>query len=192
VDESFQEKSAGPITRALQGMRNGEPGAADEAFHLLYEELHGIASKQMRGRAGNGTLQPTALVHETYLRLTGANPEFADKQHYLATAARAMRSILVDFARRRGSLKRGGGQVRLTFDDAIHGGLDPVAEILAVHEALETLARIDPRQSQVVELRYFAGLTAAETAEALGVSERSVLRLWSMARSWLAQFIADA
>ena len=189
MPDNFQ-KTAGSITRALEGMRNGEPEAADEAFRLLYDEMHRIARLQMRGDVGTGTLQPTALVHETYLRLTGGNAEFKDRQHYLATAARAMRGILVDFARRRGSLKRGGGRVRITLDEALHGGADPVGEILAVDEALGMLARIDERQARVVELRYFAGLTIPETAEAMAVSERKVLRLWSMARTWLLRFIA--
>ncbi|MEM8885121.1 MAG: ECF-type sigma factor [Planctomycetota bacterium] len=185
------QKTAGPITRALEGMRHGEPGAADEACRLLYDELHRIARLQMRGRTAGGTLQPTALVHETYLRISAGSTEFQDRQHYLATAARAMRGILVDFARRRGSLKRGGGRARITLDEALQGGVDPVAEILAVNEALDLLARVDERQAQVVELRYFAGLSVPETAEAMGVSERKVQRLWSMARAWLLRFMSQ-
>jgi RNA polymerase sigma factor (TIGR02999 family) len=184
-------KTSGAITRALEGMRNGEPEAADEAFRLLYDELHRIARLHMRGRTASGTLQPTALVHETYLKLTGGSTEFVDRQHYLATAARAMRGILVDFARRRGRIKRGGDRVRITLDEALHGGGDPVAEILAVHEALERLDAIDPLQVRVVELRYFAGLSVPETAEALGVSVRKVHRLWALARAWLLRFVAE-
>lgn len=172
-------------------MREGDPEAADEAFRLLYDELHRIARLQMRGGTNSGTIQPTALVHEVYLKLSGGKSDFVDRQHYLATAARAMRGLLVDFARRRGAQKRGGDRVRITLDDALHGGGDPVTEVLAVHEALEKLNAIDPQQVQVVELRYFAGLTVPETAEALGVSERKVHRLWNMARAWLLRFAGD-
>jgi len=172
-------------------MREGDPEAADEAFHLLYDELHRIARLQMRGKTSSGTLQPTALVHEAYLKLSGGKSDYVDRQHYLATAARAMRGILVDFARRRGAQKRGGDRVRITLDEALHGDRDPIGEILAVNEALDKLAAIDPVQVQVVELRYFAGLTVPETAEAMGVSERKVHRLWNMARAWLLRFAGD-
>ena len=179
------QKTSGAVTRALEGLRAGDPGAADEVFELLYAELRQIAELQMRGQAKGQTLQPTALVHEVYLRLMKGDAHFEDRKHFLRTAARAMRAVLVDFARRRHAAKRGGNRVRVTLNEALHGDREPTAEVLAVHEALDVLAQIDDRQSRVVELRYFGGLSVDETAEALDLSSTSVQRLWKMARAWL-------
>jgi len=174
------------ITEVLAELRRGSPGAEDELFRVVYGELKRLASAQMRHQPRSHTLQPTALVHEAYLRLMGGpDPAWADRNHFLRASARAMRSILVDFARRRGAQKRGGGRNRITFDEEAFAGMRVPDEIVAVDEALEKLERVHPRASRVVELRFFGGLTVAEAAGVMGVNEATVYRAWEHARSWL-------
>jgi len=164
--------------------------APDELLALVYDELRRLAARYLRGQRAGHTLQPTALVHEAYLRLAkgGALP-VDDRTHFFALAARAMRQVLVDHARRRAAAKRGGDPERVTLDDTLElgrGGEEGRRlDLLALDEALERLERVSPRQCRVVELRYFAGLTIAEAAASLGVGTRTVEDDWALARAWL-------
>lgn len=177
--------SGGEVTRALEALRAGRVDAREDLLRLIYEELRRLAAVQMAGQPADHTLQPTALVHEAYLKLLGGEAAFVDRAHFLNAAARAMRSILVDHARTRGRQKRGGGGRNVAFHEAIHGSLDPHDEVLAVHDAMTELEEIDPRRARVVELRYFGGLTFEETARLMEIPERTVYRLWDLARAWL-------
>ena len=175
------------VTRILESIEHGDPKAADELLPLVYEELRKLAASRMANERPNQTLQPTALVHEAWLRLVGdSNPNFSGRAHFFGAAAEAMRRILINNALRKRALRHGGGQQRLDLD-----GLLEVAtpsndeELLAVHEALDQLTGIHPVQAEVVKLRYFVGMTNAETAQALDLSERTVKNYWTHARAWL-------
>ena len=182
----------GVVTEALQELRRGVSGARDELFQLVYSELRRMAGAYMRKERGAHTLQPTALVHEAYLRLTkGTKPDWQDRGQFLASAARAMRRILVDHARAFNAQKRGGGFTRLTLGDGVHRTETTFQELLDIHEALERLEVIDAQRSRVVELRFFGGLTVADTARVLDISKRSVNRSWQHARLWLYREIAS-
>lgn len=164
-----------------------DPGGAEIA-ETIYGELRAIADDCFRGQAGSHTLQPTALVNEAWLRL--AERSFCDRRHFVAVAARAMRQILVDHARRRGAQKRGGDARRVTIaEPAAPEGLAQI-DVVALDAALADLAEVDPRQARIVELRFFGGLDVAETAEALGVSPRTVELDWRMAKAWLSRELA--
>ena len=167
----------------------GDPGAHDEAFPLVYDELRRLARRQLRREADGHTLSTTALVHEAYLRLADqTRGRWQDRAHFLAIAATAMRRILVDHARRHHAAKRGGAARRVPLERIEDLATDDRAEILvALDAALARLASLDPRQARVVECRFFGGLTEEETAEALGVGLRTVKRDWAKARSWLYQ-----
>ncbi len=159
----------------------------DALFDATYAELRRLASAVRRGDPSQ-TLNPTALVHEVWLKLA-ATPEIAStsRLHFKRIAARAMRQVLVESARRRKAAKRGGSDaVFVTFDDRLHGGANTADELLGLDAALEELARIEPRQAAIVESRFFAGLDVSETAELVGVSESTILRDWRAARAWLA------
>lgn len=162
----------------------------DEFQRLFLDEYHGLrslAAKHVR-KLRASTLQPTALVHEVYLKLRRSADGYADRAHFLSTAATAMRHILVDHVRRRGQLKRGGDRLRVTLtlsELATGEGLD----LLELNAALEQLQQLDPRQAQIVDLRFFAGFSVEEVAEILDISERSVKRDWSMARAWLQAWL---
>ena len=176
----------GTVTLVLAELRAGKPGAHEELFRVVHGELQRLARSKMRRQPGDHTLQPTALVNEVYLKLMGgADPSWEDRSQFFGSAASAMRSILVDFARSRHALKRRGGRRRITLDENAHAARNPSEEVLAVHEALEKLEQIDPRRTKVVELRFFAGLSVEETAVVLGVTERTVYRDWDHARAWL-------
>lgn len=173
------------VTRLLHRLRDGDPGALDRLFPVVYDELRRIAGWQMRRERAGHTLDATALVHEAYLRLAaGAGLRPSDRAHFLGIAARAMRQVLVDHARRQGAAKRGGGLRRTTITGKdIPAELDPDA-LLALDQALEGL---EERQRRIVEMRFFAGLEETEIAEALGVSTRTVQRDWLRARAWIYQ-----
>jgi RNA polymerase sigma factor (TIGR02999 family) len=157
----------------------------DRLFPLVYDELRRIAHYQMAGERAGHTLGTTGLVHETYLKLVDqTRVEWRDRGHFFRVASWAMRRILVDYARTAQALRRGGGQRRVTLDEE-QAGVERGSALLALDEALERLALVDRRLSQIVECRYFGGLTSEETAEALGVSTRTVDRDWIKARSWL-------
>jgi RNA polymerase sigma-70 factor, ECF subfamily len=184
------------ITAALHTyLEVGEPGAAcDELIALLYDDLRRLASKLLRGERRGHTLSPTDLVHEAYTRLIDqTRVDWRGRTHFFAIAAQAMRRILVDHARRQGRIRRGGEWKRVTFEagvtDKASEGLE-AAEVLALDSALTKLAAIDAREAQVVELRFFVGLSNEEIAEFLGVSTRSVTRDWLHARSWLRRELA--
>ncbi len=168
----------------LEQARTGDPDALAQAFVEVYGELRRLAHGQLAGQYGR-TLQTTGLVHEAYLRLAGHAAPIHDRGHFFALAARVMRQVIIDFARERLAAKRGGGERGIPLDDVDPGELKQAEEMIALDDVLQKLARLDPRQARVVECRYFAGLTEPETAEALGISERSVQRDWQQARDWL-------
>ena len=160
--------------------------AASDLFPLVYDELRKLAAQKMTRENPGQTLQGTALVHEVWLRLGGdAQPEWSNRAHFFAAAAEAMRRILVDNARRKKSVRHGGGLERVVLDDIDCFGSSDDEQIVALHEALERLAQHDPEKEQVVKLRFFAGLTTEEIAKILGVSEPTVKRRWAYARAWL-------
>ncbi len=181
------------VTRILEAVQQGDPAAAKDLLPLVYEELRRLARSKMAQQSAGHTLQPTALVHEAWLRLVGSErQEWNGRGHFFAAAAEAMRHILVDSARRKRRAKHGGGQERLDVDDLeIAAGADD-EKILLVNEALEKLAMEDPIRAEVVKLHYFVGLTHAESAEILQISEKTVRRHWNYARVWLYQTIQSA
>jgi len=183
--------SGDDVTQLLLRVRGGDRTAIDALLPLVYDELRQIASRrQPRGQA-DPTLSATALVHEAYLKLFDRSRlEFADRQHFFAVAARAMRQIAVDYARKRGSLKRGGDRRAVDLDSQLPAPDERAEEVLAIDQALGRLAEIDERLVRVVELRFFAGLTEAEIAEALGRDERTVRRDWRKARAVLHELLA--
>src|SRR6516162_4018632 len=176
------------VTQILHAIEQGDPSAAEQLLPLVYDELRKLAAHRLAHQARGQTLQPTALVHEAYLRLVG-DPEGSDwdsRGHFFAAAAEAMRRILVENARRKGRRKRGGGLTRRDLDAAEQVTVPEVREdLLALDEALTKLASADPQAAQLVQLRYFAGLSIPEAARALGVSSRTADRLWAFARVWL-------
>jgi RNA polymerase sigma factor (TIGR02999 family) len=175
------------VTQLLRAWGQGDQTALDELLPLVYRELHRQAEYFMRSQTPGHTLQVTGLVHEAYLRLVGQDGvAWQNRAHFFGMAGKAMRSILVDHARARGAAKRGGGGQPLTLGAADKAGaLAPTVDVLALDEALKRLAELDPEKSRLVELRYFAGLSIEETAEALGISPATVKRQWQVARAWL-------
>ncbi len=174
------------ITDLLARAGGGHRDALDQLFPLVYAELRKIAGREMRGERPGRTLQTTALVNEAYIRLLkDATLSFQNRAHFLGIAARAMRQILVEHARARGAAKRGGAQVRITFDEARVAQPDAGVDVGALDDALERLARLDQRHARVIELRFFGGLSVEETAAAMGVSPATVKREFSLARAWL-------
>jgi RNA polymerase sigma factor (TIGR02999 family) len=173
------------ITDLLLEIRGGSPAAMDRLFHAVYGELRRIAGRQLRGERPGHTLGTTGLVHETYLKLADqTRVQWQDRSHFYRVAAVAMRRILVDYARRHRAKRRGGELQRITLDENATPA-ERGETLLALDEALERLAGLNSRLSQVVECRYFGGLTEQETAEALGVTLRTVQRDWAKARAWL-------
>ncbi|WP_263350424.1 sigma-70 family RNA polymerase sigma factor [Acidicapsa acidisoli] len=174
------------ITALLQQLSEGNREVEAALIPQIYPELRQLAARYMRHERRNHTLQPTALVHEAYERLV-QQPQipWQNRAHFYASASQLMRHILVDHARTRQAAKRGGIQHQVTLDEALLPEAGQSADILAVHEALERLARFDARQSRIVEMHFFGGLTFEEMASVLGVSDRTVKRDWSMARAWL-------
>jgi RNA polymerase sigma factor (TIGR02999 family) len=176
------------VSQLLSAVGRGDPQAAAQLLPLVYEELRRLAAHKMAHDAPGQTLQPTALVHEAYLRLTGGDSEeerWDNRGHFFAAAAEAMRRILVEGARRRRSLKRGGDRDRQEFDAEAIAAPEIREDLLALDAALTKLAAADPPAARLVELRYFAGLPLAEAAAVLGLSPRTASRLWSYARAWL-------
>jgi RNA polymerase sigma factor (TIGR02999 family) len=169
-----------------------DSAASDRLLKALYPELKRLAAGLMRRERAGLTLQATALVHEAYMKLVdGAQAGWESRGHFLGIAARAMRQILVDHARSRAAAKRGGGWQRITLDTGLGPDRDAAFEILALHDALDRLAAVDPRAARGVELRVFGGMTVEETAQVLGVSRRTVDADWAMARMWLARELGD-
>ncbi len=183
-------ETRGEVTSLLARWNDGDEEAVRELIPMVYRELHRLADGAMRGERRGHTLQATALVHEAYLRLARSPAQaWKDRVHFFAVAARMMRRILVDHARRIGAVRRGGGVARVVPVRAADEPRQapPSDDLLALDEALTALAAFDPRKARVVELRYFAGLSAAETASALAVSEPTVLLDTRLARAWLHQ-----
>lgn len=176
------------VTQVLEQLRNGDERAADKLLPLVYDEFRALARHYLSQERHNHTLQPTALVHEAYMKLVDqSRVDWHGKSHFFAVAAQAMRRILVDHARSRQRDKRGGGRARVVLDEAVALSPQKDEDVLALDEALERLAAIDPRQAKVVELRFFGGLSVEEVAQALGVSKRTVEGDWTFARAWLSR-----
>jgi RNA polymerase sigma factor (TIGR02999 family) len=176
------------VTQILHALAAGDPSAASQLLPLVYDELRQLAACRLARQAPGQTLQPTALVNEAYLRLVGhpGGEDWDSRGHFFAAAAEAMRRILVENARRKGRRKHGGGRARLDLDAAEQAAVPEVREdLLALDEALTKLASADPQAAQLVQLRYFAGLSIPEAAKSLGVSPRTADRLWAFARVWL-------
>ena len=174
------------VTRILNAIGGGDSKAAQDLLPLVYEELRKLAAHKMANEAPGHTLQPTALVHEAWLRLVGAeNPQFEGRGHFFAAAAEAMRRILIDRARQKLSLKRGAGAARVNLEDIEVASAADDDTLLAVDEALTKLAKEDPDSAEFIKLRFFAGMTNDEAAQALGIPERTARRHWTFARAWL-------
>ncbi len=179
------------VTKLLQGWRAGDPRALDALLPLVYDELRRLAHYHLRNERPNHTLQSTALVHEAYFRLVGQDfPEWKSRAHFFAIAAQLMRQILVDYARRQRASKRGGGICMLPLDDAVALPQSKDVDVLALDDALNALAELDPRQTRVVELRFFAGLSLEEISEVTGIATATVQRDWTAARAWLYREIS--
>ena len=173
------------VTRLIEAAARGEQGASDELLPLVYDELRKLARARMRRERPGQTLQPTALVHEAYLRLIGGDPTWENRRHFFAAAAESMRRIMIDRARRYAAAKHGGQLRRTEFDDLDVPGGDDIERLVAWDELLDNLAERDSTMADVVKLRFFAGMSVPETAEALDVSPRTVNRHWTAAQAWL-------
>ena len=185
-------RTVSDVTRLLEAMQQGRTQAAEELLPVVYDELRRIAAYKMAQEASGHTLQPTALVHEAWLRMIGdGNEAFAGRAHFFAVAAEAMRRILVESARRKRSLKRGGDAQRVELTESHLVLAAPAEEMLAVDEALDLLAAEDPMSADLVKLRYFVGMSMEEVASALGLSQRTAERTWTYARAWLKRRISS-
>jgi RNA polymerase sigma-70 factor (ECF subfamily) len=184
------EPGANEITQLLARFRRGDRQAESQLIPLVYGELRHLAAACLSRERRDHTLQPTALVHEAFLRMAGKDqPDWQNRAHFFAIAARLMRQVLVDYARHRGRMKRGGSWERLPLEEALVFSAGKSAELLALDEALDRLAQQDERQCRIVEMKFFAGLSIEEIAEVLETSPRTVKRDWTMARAWLHQEI---
>ena len=180
------------ITQALRAMESGEPRAAEQLLALVYNELRQLAAAKMARERPGHTLQPTALVHEAWLRLGGdAQPAWQNRRHFFGAAAEAMRRVLIGNARRKHAARRGDDAQHVDIDSTEIAVAAPVedVELLRVHDALDRLAEEDPRKAELVKLRYFVGMSIEEAAEALGISDRTAKRDWTYARAWLGEAI---
>ena len=180
-------------TQLLVAIESGDPSAANQLLPLVYEELRRLAASRMAREVAGQTLQPTALVHEAWLRLVAhETPQFKNRAHFFAAAAEAMRRILIDRARHRRAVRHGGGQQRVELDQVELPFPGDDDQLLAVNEALDKLATVQPLEAELVKLRYFVGLTHDEAAEALGISVRTAKYYWAHARAWLFREISGA
>ena len=192
--ENGQSGARHDVTQLLLAWRGGNQSAYEALIPLVYEELRRVAHRQLRGQGPDHTLQTNELVHETYMRLVDSSRvQWQNRAHFLAVAAQAMRRILVDAARARLALKRGGDYVRVAVDPDLTIAGEPGVDLIALSDALDALSLVDARRSRVVELRFFGGLTVEETAKVLDVSPETVMRDWKVAKAWLfAQLNATA
>jgi RNA polymerase sigma-70 factor (ECF subfamily) len=182
----MSQPSSHEVTQLLRAWEAGDRDALEQLMPLMYEELHRLAGQCMAGEQDGHLLQTTALVHEVYLRLVDVdNVSWQNRAHFFALCARLMRRILIDLARSRHYQKRGGHAAHLHLEEALTVSVETTPDILAVDEALQSLAAVDPRKSQIVELRFFGGLTVEETADVLQISPETVLRDWRLAKAWL-------
>ena len=185
-------EAASGFTRLLAAVRGGDEEAVDQLTPALYEELRRLAKRHMAGQRRGHTLQTRDLVGEAYLKLANLpKTEWNDRIHFFAVASRAMRCVLVDYARRRGYAKRGGNPIRVSLSEADQTSEQKSAEVIAVDEALIRLATLDPRKSRIVELRYFGGLSVEESADLLGLSSRTIKREWRWAKAWLYRELGE-
>lgn len=186
------EPSPHQVTQLLVAWGNGDAIARDQLMLLVYEELHRLAHRYMKRESPGHTLQTSALVNEAFVRLVDQKSvRWQNRAHFFGIAAQMMRRILVDYARSRNFAKRGGGAVQISLDEALIVSDERSAEVVNVHEALERLAEFDARKSQIVELRFFGGLSIDETAEVLSVSPGTVMRDWTLAKAWLRREITS-
>jgi RNA polymerase sigma factor (TIGR02999 family) len=191
VEESMVAPSTQQVTKLLQAWGRGQDAALDELLPIVHQELRRLARRHMFGERAGHTLQTTALVNEAYLRLVNSkNVRWQDRAHFFAISSQLMRRILVDSARAYRSKKRGADVSKVTLDEALVGPQEKSWDLIALDDALTVLAEVDPRKSQVVELRFFGGLSVEETAEILKVSPDTVLRDWKMAKAWLKRQIS--
>jgi RNA polymerase sigma factor (TIGR02999 family) len=182
----LQPQSAQDVTRILERLGTGQPGAAEELFPLVYDELRAVAGAYFRGRSAGHTLQPTALVHEAYVKLVGETAGRArDRAHFLALAARVMRQILVDHARSKYRVKRGGEQERVALEGTLLATDARSVDLIELNDALDRLGAVDASYARIVELRFFAGLSEDDASAALGISRPTASRAWRFARAWL-------
>jgi RNA polymerase sigma factor (TIGR02999 family) len=181
------------VTQILHAIAQGDPNAASQLLPLVYDELRKLAAQKLARETPGQTLQPTALVHEAYLRLVGENEEqsWDSRGHFFAAAAEAMRRILVEIARQKTSLKRGGDRHRMDVVDSLLATPEPREDLVALDAALTRLAETDKQAAELVQLRYFAGLPIREVAEILGIAPRTADRLWAFAKAWLLKEIED-
>src|SRR6185503_13165524 len=180
------------VTQLLVAWGSGDQAARDELMPLVYEELRRLAHRVMSRERPGHTLQTSALLNEAYLRLVDQkNIHWQDRAHFFGIAARLMRQVLVDYARKRSYAKRGGDARRVSLDEAMIASDERAADVVALDDALKSLAEIDPRQSQIVELRFFGGLSIEETAEVLAVSPGTVMRDWTLAKAWLRRAVTS-
>lgn len=190
-DEETPAESKSQVGLLLERLGAGDRSAIDELLPLVYDELHKLASAAMRGNQSGHTLQPTAVLHEAFVRMVGdRTPAFESRDHFLAVAARAMRSVMVDHARAKGALKRKGGE-RIELTDSVAGYEERGLDLIVIDEALERLGQSDSRLVQVVELIFFGGMTAAGAAQVLGCTSRTVERDWRAARAFLRAALDD-
>ena len=185
---------SGEVTRILDDLHGADRRLVfDRLLPLVYDELRVLAQARLGHERPNHSLQATALVHEVYMRmLAGQSPSWNDRRHFFHAAAQAMRRILIEHARKRGQIKRGGGRIQVTLGDVEVGAGLPLEDVLALDEAIQRLGEQDARMAEVVHLRFFAGLSVEETAKALEVSERTVKREWAVARAWLYEALREA
>lgn len=188
---AIQPEPRSQVTQLLEGWRDGDRQALDALLPLVYKELRRLAHFQLRDERPDHTLQSAALVHEAYVRLVGMNvPQWESRTHFFAIAAQLMRQILVDYARRHRASKRGGSVCKLSLEDATIVSREKDVDVVALDEALQELAKIDARQSRVVELRFFGGLSLEEISSALEIGPATVQRDWTAARAWLHREIS--
>lgn len=181
------------VSRLVAQSAAGDAAAAAELFPIVYEELRRLAASALRRERTDHTLQPTALVHEAFLRLAEApGTSWENRAHFVAVAARVMRRVLVDHARGRNALKRGNGEIRVPIDDVDVPAVGQDVDLVALDDALARLAMLDERQARIVELRFFGGLSVPETAALIGASERTVKRDWQVARAWLTRELSSS
>lgn len=193
VLEFFMENTQQPITKFLDEIKSGNPGALEELLPLVYDELRRLANGYLRKERSNHTLQPTALVHEAYLRLIGQNEiDWQNRAHFFGVAARLMREILIEYARARNRQKRGGAlKTQIALDAAVSFSNQNHLDIVAVDEALSKLENLDERQARIVEMKFFGGLTVEEIGEVLSISPATVKREWSTAKLILYKMLND-
>jgi RNA polymerase sigma-70 factor (ECF subfamily) len=190
--ESSGVPSQGEVTSLLAAWGKGDQSALNELMPLVYNELHRIAGRSWNWKNQGNTLQPTALIHEAFLKLAGSeNTSFQNRGHFMAVACTAMRQILVNHAMSHRAAKRGSGGATVSLDDVQLAVHQEAAEVVALHEALDRFQAVDPRKSKIVEMKYFGGLSIEEIAEALGISVVTVNRDWRLARTWLNREMSD-